>query len=461
MREEPPKGRSPHSNIYKAKSTDFKGFPPPGTATMEQHKKRKIKHAEPNTGMSNANLHTDTNTASTTSNNMDTEHTHTLTHTFPHNTAKSPFVENLYNANDKGPLFKVILEKDGINEIAASRLLAKINIKYIEEIKKITKNRVQINLKDKFEANKIIQNQTLTKLNGYKCFIPNNFIISTGIIFDVPEDLTEEELYCSSRVPGNVPIEKIERILFWDKEKKITSNSNKIKIIFRSATLPETMFLFHVHKKVTPYIPRPTVCRKCLRFGHVAKICRSSSFACLNCSEETHQYDVNCNCQHCTKKCKSKCNSCKDEGHNVMFNACPEMIKQMKIKRIMVLQGVPFFDAKQIAEKKPDNCTYASISTLTSQIDELKAEVEKLKIQNLQIFQRSHSAETILKEIVGEAETLESTITDISIANLNLNANSNSIPNYNYNSEKKSKLLKAYAKHKKDFLDLKSKPNNS
>lgn len=165
----------------------------------------------------------------------------------------------------------------------------------------------------------MIHNQSLAKLSGYKCFIPNNFIIITGIVFDVPTDISEDELYCSSRVPGNIPIEKIERIMYWDKEKQKPFNSNKIKITFRSTILPETMFLFHVHKNISPYIPRPTVCRKCLRFGHVAKICRATTSACLNCSEESHTYDAKCTCEHCTKKCKTKCNSCKDEGHNVMY----------------------------------------------------------------------------------------------------------------------------------------------
>lgn len=82
-------------------------------------------------------------------------------------------------------------------------------------------------LKDRKEANKLILNPNLTKLNNYKGYIPANFIISTGIVFNVPEDLSEEELLCSSRVPGNVPIEKNERIMYWDKEKQIIKKATE------------------------------------------------------------------------------------------------------------------------------------------------------------------------------------------------------------------------------------------
>lgn len=96
---------------------------------------------------------------------------------------------------------------------------------------------------------------------------------------------------------------------------------------------------------------------------------------------------------------------------------------------------------KKIVEKKPENCTYASVSSLSSQIEELKAEIEKLKIQNLQSFERTHSAETILKDFMEEAATCEKSKTD-EISNSKLD---------NINS----KIMKAYAKHKKDFLEKK------
>lgn len=35
----------------------------------------------------------------------------------------------------------------------------------------------------------------------------------------------------------------------------------------------ERLILFYVMKKIEPFIPKPTICRKCLRYGHVAKIC--------------------------------------------------------------------------------------------------------------------------------------------------------------------------------------------
>lgn len=205
--------------------------------------------------------------------------------------------------------------------------------------------------------------------------------------------------------------------------------------------MPETVFLFHVRNTVTPFIPKPTVCRKCLRFGPVAKISKSSTTLCMKCSEVTHNFDDKCNCLQCQKECVAKCNYCKINGHNVFQNFCDEMTKQTNIKKIMILQKLSFMEAKQEVEKKnkqPDNCTYASITSLTNQLDELRVEIEKLNKQNLNIIQRSHSAETILKDFT----------TNISEKEHFYSFSENELKTFN------SKIISAFSKHKEIFMDL-------
>lgn len=101
------------------------------------------------------------------------------------------------------------MEQESLNEIKTGKILRDINIKSIIDIAKTGKNKVTINLKDWKEANRILRNPTLNKLHNFKSYIPNIFIKRTGIIFDVPEDLSDQELYDCYSVPGNVPIEKI------------------------------------------------------------------------------------------------------------------------------------------------------------------------------------------------------------------------------------------------------------
>lgn len=308
--------------------------------------------------------------------------------------------DNIYNNEDKGPIFGVILEKENINEMAIGKLLQSLNIKTIVDIVKVGRNRVKVNVKDKNEANKILTNLTITKIKLIKTFIPNNFVKTTGIVFNVPEDLTDEELICNSSTPGKTPIEKIERILYWDKEKKEHKKSKNVRIVFRSTKLPETMFMFHVHRKVVPYIPRPTLCRKCLRYGHVASICRSSSQKCFNCAGETHNFDANCTCEHCTKKCVHFCAHCMTNTHNTFDKNCMEQKKQQEIKKQMTLNNATFVEAKNIVEKQNNAPTvsqsFASVVQLTSQIQKITEELENLRKVNALLIERVSSAEHII-----------------------------------------------------------------
>lgn len=144
---------------------------------------------------------------------------------------------------------------------------------------------------------------------------------------------------------------------YWDKEKQIAKKSKSIKIEFRSTCLPNEIFVFYVRKSITPFIPKPTICRKCLMYGHVAKICRSSVNICTKCSEETHQYTPTCECEHCRRNCNAKCKHCKAEGHNAMQLSCPEMKKQTQIKTLMITKQLSFMEAKQQTENANVNNT--------------------------------------------------------------------------------------------------------
>lgn len=110
------------------------------------------------------------------------------------------------------------MEAEKLNEISVGKLLLKLNIPQIKEIRKIGKDRVKVTLLCKKAANRIISNPNIFKI---KTFIPNNYIKSTGIIKNVPLDLTEDEYYESAVVHGNVKINKIERMTYFDKEEKI------------------------------------------------------------------------------------------------------------------------------------------------------------------------------------------------------------------------------------------------
>lgn len=122
-------------------------------------------------------------------------------------------------------------------------------------------------------------------------------------------------------------------------------------------------------------------------------------FSCANCCEETHQFQKECNCKHCSKTCIQLCKHCKSAEHNALNNNCPENKKQQQFKKIMITQKLTFIEAKTQIENRvnDDNKnTYASITSLTSQMDNLRRELDNIKELNAKLIERITSAEKII-----------------------------------------------------------------
>lgn len=208
---------------------------------------------------------------------------------------------NLYAPSDRAP-YLIIMQQQNINEISISRHIIACNLVGVKDIRKLGPNSVQVECKDLVSANNIIQCQKLRLLHNINSFIPNEYVKSIGIVKNVPLDLTNDDI--SDFIKSSVPIERIKRINFWDKETKQAKPGTSLKITFRSADIPQNIVLYYTIKKVEHFIPKVPVCNKCLRFGHIARSCRSTETKCVNCSEPTHAAsDTSCNgsCTHCQK----------------------------------------------------------------------------------------------------------------------------------------------------------------
>lgn len=339
--------------------------------------------------------------------------THNQAHTASNNLSNNVIsftTQQLYNEHDKGPDYNIIMEKENINEITIGQTLKKENFASIKEIKKTNKNRLKITLTDKKEANKIITSPHFSRILLIKSFIPKSFIISVGIVKDVPTNLSIEELLDCCRVQGDVVINKMERLNFYDNTNKISKPSTSLKIEFRSSTLPTEMILFYVRKKIEHFIPKPTLCRKCLRYGHVDKICRSSVRACNNCCVEMdHPFNPSCECVHCKRGCVVMCKSCKCNEHNSFAAICPFMKKQYEIKKTMIIKNVEFNEAKIIVEQAVDNKpqTYANVTSLSQQLAAMQTEINNVKKLNETLILRITSAENIFDTYMTSETTTE------------------------------------------------------
>ena len=94
--------------------------------------------------------------------------------------------------------------------------------------------------------------------------------------------------------------------------------------------------------KVKTYIPSPTRCFKCQKFGHSTNDCFQTKSFCGKCSseitDENHTYQ---NCQN-----SLKCRNCGGD-HESSSKNCSEWKFQRRILEIKVTQNVTFIEAKK------------------------------------------------------------------------------------------------------------------
>lgn len=270
-----------------------------------------------------------------------------------------------YLNSDKGP-FYVSVEKEGINEMVFGRYLMSKNIRDISEIMRTGKNTIRIKCNNVRIANKIIEHRVL-KDEGYKCFIPRIFTTSIGIINYIPLEITVEEI--KSQIICACNIVNIERMEYYDKESSSYKPGQKIKITFRSGSLPSEVKLFYTIRQVTRFVEKPMFCKNCLAYGHSKKYCKKDQ-KCNNCAEE----EVH---ENCTKP--AKCANCKiDNNHKTTDAECNEKKIQVEIRRVMVEEKLPYRKANFQVRKKftiqqnktNEKNNESIVNVLKSQVDE-------------------------------------------------------------------------------------------
>lgn len=99
---------------------------------------------------------------------------------------------------------------------------------------------------------------------------------------------------------------------------------------------------------VERFIGRVTQRYNCLKYGHAAKQCKGTTL-CISCGSaknENHHCEVNKYGIHC-----------KTSDHTSISNTCPLFKKQKKIKQAMVVNDIPFVEAKQFCKSSYSGVT--------------------------------------------------------------------------------------------------------
>lgn len=300
-------------------------------------------------------------------NNSQQAHASHATHTDTHfDNVKATQQIETYTVHDKAP-FYIMMEKKDINEIEISKYLIKVKITGIEEIRKLSKFKLRVKVKSRDSANDILNNKVLRSMQKINSYIPSQFVKTVGIVRGVPLDVTNEEI--EEYLESPVPVESYERLSYWDKDSKCAKPGTSLKLTFRSTTLPREIKIFYVVKRVDYFIPRPILCRNCLRYGHTARVCKNTKESlCNNCTEVTHAVsDKSCNkqCVHCIGNCATKCKFCNTGNHRTSSKDCPEMVKQTQIKEKMIKEKMSFVEARNLVQNgSQEKSTYANVTSL-------------------------------------------------------------------------------------------------
>ena len=158
-------------------------------------------------------------------------------------------------------------------------------------------------------------------------------------------------------------------------------NTNTIIAVFRGSTPPKVVKLFFNIRYPEIYVGSVIQCHKCARYGHTSKICKSKA-RCPACSNE-HEL------AQCTERDTPKCVHCKgshlsnEKGTPTSERICQEYLKQKKIKHLMAVYNITFFEAmREISGNRPttinrirDEHQYPSLPKHDSNYDKIPAKM--------------------------------------------------------------------------------------
>lgn len=265
----------------------------------------------------------------------------------------TPVARQSYTSNDLGPFVVHVQRIDSmstpglfLHPVAFGRFIAKRTSEYKGVIdgslKKIGRNRVSLSFTSYDTANLFIESPSLVN-NGYKAFIPSYNVSRLGLVRGIPTDMSEIEIMREAQVPKQCgPILKVRRLNF----KSVADGtvtwkpSETVVLTFDGQVLPPKIFLCYNAFSVEQYILPTIQCFKCCRYGHTKLQCRSSP-ACFKCAEA-----------HLGESCSvspdyAKCIWCKG-CHFATNKACPELSRQLAIKRYMSQNLLSYSEASRL-----------------------------------------------------------------------------------------------------------------
>ncbi|XP_067668245.1 uncharacterized protein [Haliotis asinina] len=186
------------------------------------------------------------------------------------------------------------------------------------------------------------------------CSAHKTLNFSKGIIRDRDRSLADEsieEIVSELRSQG-----VIDATRFTYRKDGRVYPSNTYLLTFDTTTLPSSIKVGCFSMPVDLYIPRPTRCFKCQKFGHGQNSCKGR-ITCVRCGEIDHDGNT------CTRPLK--CSNC-DGNHMSSSTDCTEFKYQSLVQKIKCEQKVSYVDAmkqaKSVTSANTAGQSYASVT---------------------------------------------------------------------------------------------------
>ena len=172
-----------------------------------------------------------------------------------------------------------------------------------------------------------------------------------GIIFDVPLEMTQEEILQELKSQGVLTVTRMTKRAQASDIIEGQSSANPQRIELKSVILtfktqlPQQIHLCFQIFKVKQYIPNPIRCFKCQRFGHPAQQCRYKE-RCVRCGGP-HNFET------CPQKESPKCVNC-GGLHSAAYGGCTSAKTAQAIQKVKIENKVSYAHAAKLYTQKSE-----------------------------------------------------------------------------------------------------------
>jgi len=189
-------------------------------------------------------------------------------------------------------------------------------------------------------ANRLVNNKFLIASN-LKAFISSYRVLRTGVVRDIPQDISLETLKESISSPIKIlEIHRLNRRLKSGNDIQYVP-SRTLCIKFSGQVLPRFIYFYNCRYPVSPFIPKTRICFSCFRVGHLSKSCKSR-LRCLHCGEPQHTAAENCPSKHLSVK-YINCG-----GDHLTSHDCPKILHHKTALSLASTENISLAEASRL-----------------------------------------------------------------------------------------------------------------